>query len=191
MRTHAFSAAVMGGFMILLLACLVPAAHAEDSFRMALEELLERDQRHRGAGSGKDWWTHQEPLDKENIVRLEVLLETREWPRISEVGEDAAAAAFLVVQHASVEYQEKYLPIVRERYEQGEAKGVWVAMLTDRIRVRHGRPQIYGTQSRFVDATGEFGPYPIEDPDPLNARRAGLGMRPLSGGSSGGSKPAE
>ncbi|MFA5589463.1 MAG: DUF6624 domain-containing protein [Lysobacteraceae bacterium] len=172
-------------FPALLFTLVIPAVQASEDFKTALEELLERDQRHRGAGSGKDWWTQQEPLDRENIVRLEELLEVHEWPRISEVGEDAAIAAFLVVQHAAVEYQEKYLPTVRERYEQGEAKGGWVALLTDRIRVRHGQPQLYGTQSRFDEGSREFGLYPIQDPEQVDARRAELGMealvRPLAG----------
>lgn len=164
---------------LLLITLTVQSVRADDGFKAALEELLERDQRHRGAGSGKGWWTLQEPLDKENIIRLEELLETREWPLISEVGEDAAIAAFLVVQHAGIEYQKKYLPVVRERYEQGEAKGGWVAMLTDRIRVRQGEPQLYGTQSRMDEATGKVELYPIEGPEQVNARRAALGMKPL------------
>lgn len=182
---------IAGLIAALLLAFVVPAAQADEDFKTALEELLERDQRHRGAGSGKGWWAQQEALDKENIARLETLLEVHEWPRISEVGEDAAIAAFLVVQHAAVAYQEKYLPTVRERYEQGEAKGGWVALLTDRIRVRHGEPQLYGTQSRFDEETGEFGLYPIEDPEQVDARRAAFGMTPLVRRSPAGSKSGE
>ncbi|NLB14048.1 MAG: hypothetical protein GX826_08535 [Gammaproteobacteria bacterium] len=164
---------------LLLITLAVQSVHADDGFKMALEELLERDQRHRGAGSGKDWWARQEPLDRENIVRLEELLQSHEWPRLSEVGEDAAIAAFLVVQHADVAYQEKYLPIIRQRYEQGEAKGGWVALLTDRIRVRQGQPQLYGTQSRMDEETGKNGLYSIEDPEQVDAPRAELGMKPL------------
>ena len=33
---------------------VIPAVQASEDFKTALEELLERDQRHRGAGSGKD-----------------------------------------------------------------------------------------------------------------------------------------
>jgi hypothetical protein len=188
-RRHARGPAVVVAGGRRRLACLAIAllalatgfpSLADDTFRARLEELLEKDQRHRAPGGFSAGAEPQEALDLENVEALAELLERHGWPRISEVGEDAAIAAFLVIQHASLEQQERYLPALRERYEQGEAKGGWLAMLADRIRVRRGEPQLYGTQSFFENATGKSGVYAIEDPEHVNERRKALGMKPLS-----------
>ena len=92
---------------------------------------------------------------------------------------DAALAAFLVIQHADVSTQERYLPIIRARVAEGEAKPAWFALLTDRILVAKGKPQVYGTQSRANPETGVTEPVEIGDPERVNERRALLGLKPL------------
>jgi hypothetical protein len=52
-------------------------------------------------------------------------------------------------------------------------------MLDDRIRVFEGRPQRYGTQFDWDDA-GRLTPLPIEDEAEVDARRARMGLDPLS-----------
>ena len=53
-----------------------------------------------------------------------------------------------------------------------------LAYLEDRVRVHAGQPQLYGTQ--FNIAGGEFGPFPIEDPQRLDERRAQAGLEPFA-----------
>ena len=88
-------------------------------------------------------------------------------------------AAFLVIQHADVAVQERYLPVLRQRVDEGEARPAWLALLVDRIRVARGKSQIYGTQSRFNADTGESELFEIDDPARVNERRALRGMKPL------------
>ena len=161
----------------------VPASEASSvgALRLALEAVLVRDQQYR---SGEHRWAdvaeRQQALDRDNLVTVLELVERHGWPRISEVGEDAALAAFLVVQHADLATQQRFLPIVRERVAEGEARGAWLALLTDRILVGQDKPQRYGTQSR-LGPDGRSAPWPIEDPEGVNARRVSLGMKPLAG----------
>ncbi len=53
-----------------------------------------------------------------------------------------------------------------------------VAYLTDRVLVNEGKPQVYGTQ--FHEVNGHPEPRPIEDPDSVDVRRAGVGLGTLA-----------
>jgi len=65
---------------------------------------------------------------------------------------------------------------------QGVLHGGYVAVLTDRLRVYRGQPQLYGTQMRVApDAYGLpiiLPATPIEDPENLDARRESMGLPP-------------
>ena len=62
--------------------------------------------------------------------------------------------------------------------DSGEVSAVNVAYLTDRVRMHEGKPQVYGTQ--FRRSNGDWEPYPIEDPDRVDERRAALGLATLA-----------
>ena len=118
-------------------------------------------------------------VDSVNLVALEGLLAARGWPRQSEVGPWAASAAYLVVQHAPLEAQLRHAPALRAAVEAGEAEPAWLATLTDRILVRQGQPQRYGTQTcTAADGTRAF--CPIENEAGLEARRASVGLAPMA-----------
>jgi Family of unknown function (DUF6624) len=111
--------------------------------------------------------------------RLRALTDTFGWPTNSMVGEKAAAAAFLILQHSpSDSFQRRMLPSLETAAGLGEASKSDVAMLTDRILTHDGKPQIYGTQFRIVD--GELMPYPIERIEELDRRRAGAGLMSMT-----------
>jgi hypothetical protein len=118
-------------------------------------------------------------VDSANSFRLAELVALHGWPLRSRVGEEAAEAAFLVVQHSpSPEFQKRMLESLGEAAEQGEADRSDVAMLMDRVLIHEGRPQLYGTQFRIED--GRLVPYPIADVEGVDAARAGMGLMPMS-----------
>ena len=169
---------------LLLLACSTASAEAagQEELRARLEAVLALDQKYRG-GTVRQRWSEvaaaQTAIDQTNLVIVERLVAEHGWPRISEVGEEAALAAFLVIQHADLATQERYLPLIRARVAENEAKGAWLALITDRILIRQGKPQLYGTQYRADPDTGKTEPFPIADPANVDARRIELGMKPL------------
>ena len=118
-------------------------------------------------------------VDSANTARLTELVEQYGWPLRSRVGEEAAQAAFLVVQHSpSHEFQKRMLEALGEAAELGEADRSDVAMLMDRVLIHEGRPQLYGTQFRIED--GRLVPYPIADVEGVDAARAAMGLMPMS-----------
>lgn len=97
---------------------------------------------------------------------------------IDRVGRDGARAAWLILQHADLETQQRHLPALRTALQIGQADPVQVAMLEDRVRMGEGRPQLYGSQLSSRD--GEpMALYPVEDPAKLDARRAAIGLPPI------------
>ena len=103
------------------------------------------------------------------------------WPTVAEVGEEGQRAAWLIVQHAisQPQFQRQCLALLQAAVARGEAPASQVAILTDRIRVLEGRPQLYGTQFDW-DAKGQMSPLPIEDTSRVEERRAQVGLESLT-----------
>jgi hypothetical protein len=67
---------------------------------------------------------------------------------------------------------------MQKAFNTGEARGQDLALLTDRVRLYEGKPQLYGTQVKNVN--GKFIFAPIEDEPNVDKRRALYGLPPLS-----------
>ncbi|MBI4536220.1 MAG: hypothetical protein HY708_08070 [Ignavibacteriae bacterium] len=120
-------------------------------------------------------------VDTMNTARMKQIIAQYGWPGTSLVGKDGAEAAFSLVEHADRDtaFQIRCLALVQQAYANGEASGEQLAMLTDRIRVNQGRPQVYGN-SITISPGGTFVVDPIEDEANVDKRRAELGLLPLS-----------
>ena len=119
-------------------------------------------------------------IDEDNTRWLAEILSARGWPGRTLAGEDGAAAAWLLAQHADDDpvRQRAFLDALRGAVGQGEASVAHLAYLEDRVRVNAGQPQLYGTQFTVTD--GQFGPRPIENPQRLDERRAAAGLEPFA-----------
>ena len=128
----------------------------------------------------RELWRKQSHADKRNVNRLHQVIEAHGWPKRSIYGKKASSAAFLIVQHADLEVQKKYLPLVEAAFEENELDGESLALLHDRILMREGKKQIYGSQLTQNRETGELELHPIEDEANVDKRRAHMGMISLS-----------
>ena len=119
-------------------------------------------------------------IDSLNTAWLKGVVAERGWPKASEVGEEGASDAWLLVQHADRDraFQREALGLMEAAVAEGEASGSDFAYLTDRVRLAAGEPQVYGTQFKVVDGAPE--PRELEDPDGVDARRAAVGLQPLA-----------
>ncbi len=116
-----------------------------------------------------------------NADRLSAIIDRHGWPGRGLVGEDAARAAWFVLQHAIGQpaLQRRGLVLLREAAARGDASAIGVAMLEDRIAFFEGRPQRYGTQYDW-DERGELAPWAIEDEAGVDERRRAVGLPPLA-----------
>ena len=89
-------------------------------------------------------------------------------------------AAFLILQHSELPTQEKYLTMFKEAAKSGEARKADAAMLEDRVLMRQGKKQIYGTQLQSnAESNGKLFVFPIDDELHVDERRSGVGLPPL------------
>ncbi|MBV8034267.1 DUF6624 domain-containing protein [Roseateles sp.] len=109
------------------------------------------------------------------------LLEQCGWPDRNELSSKAVDAAWLIVQHASLDIQLKIAPIADKAVSAGKLPPQQFALLVDRIRMRQGQPQRYGSQL-FTTVDGNIEKailYKVEDEENLDTRRASVGLPPI------------
>ena len=121
----------------------------------------------------------KQEIGADNFNTMQRLLEENGWPKYSTVGDLAADAVLLVINHhESDAVREQYLEIIREHCLMGEGNCMEYAKIHDRILVNSNQLQTYGMQFRFKpDRTLE--PFPIKDPETVDRRRAEIGLEPI------------
>ncbi|MCO6493562.1 MAG: hypothetical protein J5I98_34395 [Phaeodactylibacter sp.] len=95
------------------------------------------------------------------------------------MGRKGNEALWLIIQHAPLDMQRQYFLLLQESVVEGESPAWHAAMLEDRILVRTGQKQRYGTQVRTDPETGRPALHPVEDIEGLDARRREAGLEPL------------
>jgi hypothetical protein len=120
---------------------------------------------------------HQDSL---NLIKVSRILDTKGWVGKDVVGETANKTLFLVIQHADLQTQQKYLPMMREAVKKGNASGANLALMEDRVALREGKKQIYGSQIAKNTETKIYYISPLEDPDNVDLRRANVGLQPIA-----------
>jgi hypothetical protein len=128
-------------------------------------------------------WTaiaaQMQPIDKANQSALLSMVPPEGWFSISRYGQEAAKAAFLIVQHADQTLWRRFLPHIEKLAKAGEAEGPAYALMYDRLALSEGRPQRYGSQMECRE--GRYVPEePLEDPKRIDSRRIALGMTPYA-----------
>lgn len=116
-----------------------------------------------------------ESADKDNTEFMKYVVDKYGWPRISDVGQEVADGAWLLVQHADhdLEFQKKCLNLM-QKLTKNEVNYQNIAYLTDRILVAEGKDQLYGTQ--FYNNRNKLVPRKIKDRTNLNKRRKAMGL---------------
>jgi hypothetical protein len=116
-------------------------------------------------------------MDAAHQARLEAIIAAHGWPRRADVGGRATMAAFVILQHASLDFQRKVFADVQRAAANDEIDRSALAALDDRIRVHEKRPQRYGTQVEIRN--GGVTLWPVEDAVRLDDRRREVGLMPI------------
>jgi hypothetical protein len=120
---------------------------------------------------------------RDHAIRLDAIVREHGWPGRSLVGDDGAAAAWAIAQHAdeSNSLCQAWLPALQSAVAAGEAAALHYAALFDRVRLRDRRPQAFGTVVEIdPGGTGWRVRPPVEDSPGVDARRRELGLPPIS-----------
>ncbi len=127
----------------------------------------------------KALWQSINEKDSVDLVKIKAILDKYGWLGADIVGHKGNQTLFLVIQHADIKVQEQYLPMMREAVKNNKAQPSSLALLEDRVALREGRKQIYGSQIHG-GPNGTNWISPIEDPDNVDKRRAEVGLGPLA-----------
>lgn len=118
-----------------------------------------------------------EALHQHHADQLANIIRTIGFPTITKVGHAAHEAAWLILQHAISRpaLMRQAAQALRAAVNDKDGSPELLAHLEDRIAVLSGQKQRYGTQFDW-DAAGQLSPYPVDNWEAVNERRAALGM---------------
>lgn len=149
----------------------------DQKYRIELDSI---EKKHgRDSKQVKKQWKIINEKDSLNLIEVTKILDERGWLGRDVIGIKGNSTLFLVIQHADFKTQEKYLPMMREAVLKGKASAGDIALLEDRVALRKGEKQIYGSQIGRNPETGEYYIMPLIDPDNVDNRRAEMGLGPI------------
>ncbi|AEI47364.1 DUF6624 domain-containing protein [Runella slithyformis] len=117
--------------------------------------------------------------DSINLLKVQNILDKYGWLGPDVIKEKGSTTLFLVIQHADLSTQIKYLPILKEAVRLGKAENSALALLEDRVALQQGKCQIYGTQIDYDTQTRTYYIPSLCDPISVNKRREEVGLNPI------------
>lgn len=123
----------------------------------------------------KAHWKTIGEKDSINLIQIKKILDEKGWLGADIIGKQGNNTLFLVIQHSDLETQLKYLPMMREAVGKGNAQSNKLALLEDRVSLRQGERQIYGSQIGR-DEDGKYFVLPLFKPENVNQRRKEVGL---------------
>lgn len=177
--------------VILIQPAFAQTAKELNSLTTTLEKVFDLDQGVRHTLSAvEEKYGHVSPeykqaledVDKQDKTDQQIVFTTFDkygWLRKKQTSEKASKALFYVLQHAHLEDQIKYRTLITKAFKAGEANAEEYAIFNDRINIRQGKFQVYGSQANNF---GQEGPhiYPITDEPNLDKRREKVGLNPMN-----------
>ncbi|PHN07742.1 hypothetical protein CRP01_04925 [Flavilitoribacter nigricans DSM 23189 = NBRC 102662] len=119
--------------------------------------------------------------NRDNLEMVISIIEHCGMPTLEEVDSVHMATVWTIFQQAaSQKYRKKYFKYLKSAAERGDLDPIEVAKLEDRILVADGQPQRYGTYLIDENSDTPWALYKLEAPEQVDARRAKVGLGPLS-----------
>jgi hypothetical protein len=107
--------------------------------------------------------------DSTNLQMVSRILSETGYPRMPQVGEFATLTVWMIIQHSDLGRIKQFLPQLEEAARRGDLAPAYLAATKDRIDIREGRPQKYGTQFNC----------PLLDSLRVNEWRQEVGLPPI------------
>ena len=170
--------------LICLLLCLTLSTFAQANFQEIQKELEAMFDQDQGLRRSLGQLSREERLkkfkeidyyDSLHQIRAIAIIREHGWLGRSQVGQKANTALFLIIQHADMEAQKTYWPLLYTSAEKGESQWYHSALMEDRILMHEGKKQKYGSQA-FRGEDDKMYIWPIEDPARVNELRAKMGI---------------
>jgi hypothetical protein len=156
-----------------------------DSLRTVLEKMVDKDQGIRrilvdsvgiDSPNAGPYMQQMMNIDEDNQKNIILILNKYGWIGQSKIGTKAAEAFFYTIQHSDTTLMVKWYPEFKRLADIGEADKVECTMMEDRLLMRRGKKQVYGTQASAFREDKKIAIWPIEDPANVNERRRQIGF---------------
>ena len=120
--------------------------------------------------------------DSLNLISAKGIILKYGFPGYNLVGSEGSNNFWSIIQHCDEDlaFQKKVLLLMDKEVKRKNASALNNAMLRDRVLVSEGKKQIYGTQVRYNVELKKSQPFPIADPENVDARRKKVGLSTLS-----------
>jgi hypothetical protein len=115
-----------------------------------------------------------EAVDAKNRPEVLRIFDRYGWVTYSVAGKDAAHNFWMLVQHQTLEIQQRLLPALEKAAHDSNASRSDYAYLYDRVQAGLGKPQHWGTQTNCEKGKPVL--FPVDDPAGLELRRQELFM---------------
>ena len=100
------------------------------------------------SGEAKELVQQMKTQASVNLEKVESILQNG-WP--DDLNMQGNQTIFLVIQHANLQTQKEYLPVIEKAVQDNKTFPANLALLKDRMALREGKKQIYGSQI-FIDS---------------------------------------
>ncbi len=127
----------------------------------------------------KKHWETIHRRDSINWKKVKMILDEYGWLGKDKIGKQGNNTLFLVLQHADIDSQIKYLPMMKNAVRKGNAKPTHLALLEDRVSIKLKNKQIYGSQL-MSKPDGSYYVLPIINPENVDRRRAEIGLNNMA-----------
>ena len=119
-------------------------------------------------------------IDNLHTQTLREIVNLHGWPSKNKVGAQGTQALFLLIKHSKdLVFQQDMLPLIIQSYlDKDGIAGKDVAQFTDKVSIRLGKKQVFGTQAERVNGKLIFAP--IENQAGVDSLRAQMGMSSLT-----------
>lgn len=119
-------------------------------------------------------------VDQENTRRMIELIQDVGWLSEARFGSETQLGAFLIVQHSgNMRLMRTVLPLIEVEAKSNPTLGQSYALLHDRLQLRLGRKQRYGTQAQ-TNPDGNVTIGRLEDRSRVDEWRREMGLGPLA-----------
>ncbi len=116
--------------------------------------------------------------DSINLAIVTKTIDQYGWLGKDVVGFTGSNALAVIIQNANMQSQEKYLPLVIKAFEEQKIDAYYFANIEDKIFLRQGKQQLYGTT--IVTIGNRNFVAPIDDVENIDKRRTQIGLKPIN-----------
>jgi hypothetical protein len=123
----------------------------------------------------------QKTIQHKDSINLFIVLNIFEkygWLGKNIVGDIGNNTLAIIIEHADLPIQEKYLPLAREAFKKNNIEPYDIALLEDKVALRQGKKQSYGSVVITLDNKNYVAP--IEDVANVDKRRMQLGLKSMN-----------